>query len=230
MPIVTFRIDQNTLDELDEEESQYSFSNRAEYLRHLIDNRDIVLANTQSGDVDVVNELQERLDDLEGRVDELESDPSPAAAPVDGDRRDDATVDSLPERPESAAADRVDVVDDEHDQDDRADQAGDPTRQEMLDVIEDVHIPGTSPATERTRREAVKYAWTRLREEGEMQSRDLANDAYGRFYDDGLGYPADGRYAGFKFWDNCLRDAIKELPGVIPPEPSGRTWRYQPKT
>lgn len=221
MEIVTLRIEENTLGALDDEKSQHGFSNRTEYIRFLIENRDVIVSNTLAVDDDV----QERLDELEQRVDDLES----------SDEQDPRA--SLPEDPsdiEMAVDDEPHFelrLDDDPRDHDRADQGGDPTRQEMLDVLDDLDVPGRKTATEYARREAIQYAWDRLREEQTMASSELANDVFGQFFkNEDLGYKTSSRYPGYGLWDNCVRDALKELPGVEDPGRRGNEWRFQPKT
>jgi hypothetical protein len=96
----------------------------------------------------------------------------------------------------------------------------------MEEQLSEMDVPGRPAEVERARREAIKYAWERLRVEGSMKPREIANDTFGQFFEHPeLGYSTStGRYAGYQFWDNCLRSALKELPGV---HQSGRTWVFR---
>jgi len=102
----------------------------------------------------------------------------------------------------------------------------DAMRARMEEQLSDMDVPGRPAEVERARREAIKYAWERLRVEGSMKPREIANDTFGQFFEHPeLGYSTStGRYAGYQFWDNCLRAALKELPGV---HQSGRTWVFR---
>jgi len=106
--------------------------------------------------------------------------------------------------------------------------SGDDLRDRMEAELEELDVPGRPPAVEETRREAIKFAWERLREEGKMQPRDLANETFQEFEDDpDLGYSASGtRYDGYQLWDNCVRGVLRELPGVYPGSGSAG-WKFR---
>lgn len=106
--------------------------------------------------------------------------------------------------------------------------SGGDLRDRMEAKLEDLNVPGRPPAVEETRREAIKFAWDRLREAGEIQPRDLANETFQEFDDDpDLGYSASGtRYDGYQLWDNCVRGVLRELPGVYPGSGSAG-WKFR---
>jgi hypothetical protein len=91
--------------------------------------------------------------------------------------------------------------------------------------LEQLDVKGRPAAVERTRRQAVKYAWGRLREEGEMQPSRLADDVMGQFFDHpDLGYSVSSSdHPGYQLLDNVLRDVMLDLPGV---HSTGRVWQF----
>jgi hypothetical protein len=91
--------------------------------------------------------------------------------------------------------------------------------------LKEVNVPGRPASVERTRRKAIMYAWGRLREEGQMSSQRLANDTFGQFFEDpDLNYSTSAsRYPGYQMWDNCVRDVLRELPGVH----AGTPWTFK---
>jgi hypothetical protein len=94
-------------------------------------------------------------------------------------------------------------------------------------VLDELDVPGRPRAVERTRRKAIMYAWDRLREEGKMETWRLAADTLGQYWDDpDLNYTTSGaahRGPGYQLWDNCVRDALRELPGVHDGDP----WEFR---
>jgi hypothetical protein len=60
-----------------------------------------------------------------------------------------------------------------------------------------------------------------------MQPKELADKTFHEFEDDpDLGYSASGsRFDGYQLWDNCIREVLRELPGVHPGSGSG-AWEF----
>lgn len=131
-----------------------------------------------------------------------------------------ATDEGMDDEEVAAAADR-------HMEARSDDGNGDGLRAKMEAKLADLDVPGRPPEVEETRREAIKFAWETLREAGEMQPRELANETFHEFEDDpNLGYSAGGsRYDGYQLWDNCVREVLRELPGVHPGSGSGG-WSF----
>lgn len=100
-------------------------------------------------------------------------------------------------------------------------------RSRMEERLNEIHIKGRPAAVAATRREALVYAWERLREEGEMQPRRLADDVLGQYFDDpDLNYSvsASGGHPGYQLLDNFLRETMMELPGVYS---TGKVWQFR---
>jgi len=87
-------------------------------------------------------------------------------------------------------------------------------------------VPGRDPAIERNRREAIMWAWDYLRRRGNATSSEIANATFGYFWDVDLKYSISSRYPGYGLWDNCVRDALAELPGVDAPPEKGSEWAF----
>jgi hypothetical protein len=101
----------------------------------------------------------------------------------------------------------------------------DDLRERMESTLAGLEVPGRPAAVERTRREAIKYAWDRLREVGEMPPSRLADDVMGKFFEnDDLGYSVSSQHPGYQLLDNVLRDTVRELPGV---HSTGRVWQFR---
>lgn len=105
-------------------------------------------------------------------------------------------------------------------------ESEDTLRAAMEARLDEIHIKGRASAVEATRREALIYAWERLREEGEMRPRDLADDVLGKFFDDpDLNYSTTpNNHPGYQLLDNFLRETLLQLPGV---HSTGRVWQFR---
>lgn len=127
------------------------------------------------------------------------------------------------------AEDPRDTVSDEVDEPDQFPQdndvQSDELRERMESTLAGLEVPGRPAAVERTRREAIKYAWDRLREVGEMPPSRLSDDVMGKFFEnDDLGYSVSSQHPGYQLLDNVLRDTVRELPGV---HSTGRVWQFR---
>lgn len=102
----------------------------------------------------------------------------------------------------------------------------DDLRERAEAALDDLHVKGRDPAVERTRREAVMWAWDYLREREHARSSEIANATFGKFWSDKIGYSTSSRYPGYGLWDNCVRDLLSELPGVDAPAEKDNKWRF----
>lgn len=99
--------------------------------------------------------------------------------------------------------------------------------EEMEAVLDDLDVPGRRSEVEYQRRQAIKWAWDYIREaDGTVTTREVANSVFGEFFEERIGYSTNKRYAGYGLWDGCVRDALQQLPGVVPPGPRGSQWRF----
>ena len=83
MKPTTIRLPETTLDELDQEYREYGYRDRTEYIRHILEHRNVVLEHTENTNqrspltTDDYNELADRVNELEQRVSELEDQQEP---------------------------------------------------------------------------------------------------------------------------------------------------------
>lgn len=106
------------------------------------------------------------------------------------------------------------------------DAGGDDLRDRAQGALDQLDVPGRDASTERNRRQAVMWAWDYLRVHGDATSSEIANATFGYFWDTDLGYSVSSRYPGYGLWDNCVRDALKQLPGVDAPGEKGNEWEF----
>ncbi|MFB6122329.1 MAG: ArsR family transcriptional regulator [Haloferacaceae archaeon] len=86
----------------------------------------------------------------------------------------------------------------------------------VSNAIDDASLPGTGPTLE-ARREALSAAYDYLTERPEAKKADFLRDVY---HDHPAGFEsAEG-------WWNAIQPALKELPGVDPPEERGHIWHF----
>ncbi|WP_380677313.1 ArsR family transcriptional regulator [Salinigranum sp. GCM10025319] len=83
-------------------------------------------------------------------------------------------------------------------------------------AISHAELPGTGPTLE-ARRKALSAAYDYLTDHPQAKKADFLRDVY---HDHEAGYEsAEG-------WWNTIQPALKELPGVDPPEERGHLWHY----
>jgi len=239
---VTFRLDEDLLAEIDREADALGFSNRSDYLRFLLRNRPTRGDNTseydrlqpvmderdaESGE-DVLDAILERLERLEERLDERPA-RARSSAPVQEDGPSAAPEPDGESAP-SAASQRGGGAERSAGRDsDGTDGAESRSlREEMEAALDGLDVPGRRPEVEYKRREAIKWAWEFIRDaDGTVTTREVANSVFAEFFEERIGYSTNARYAGYGLWDGCVRDALKELPGVVPPGPRGSHWRFE---
>ncbi|WP_435157531.1 ArsR family transcriptional regulator [Haladaptatus sp. DFWS20] len=83
-------------------------------------------------------------------------------------------------------------------------------------VIEEIDLPGTGPTLE-SRQDALRAAYDYLIKHPSAKKSDFLQDV---FPEHPAGYEtADG-------WWNAIQPALKDLPGVDPPEERGHIWHF----
>lgn len=87
---------------------------------------------------------------------------------------------------------------------------------EAAQALQDLDLPGSDEEL-RHRREAVGVLYQRLQSMGEATKSELLVGLDST----GLGYASAD-----SFWSSAARDALRELPGVVSPNPGSSTWRY----
>lgn len=86
----------------------------------------------------------------------------------------------------------------------------------VSNAIRHAELPGSGPTLE-ARREALSAAYDYLTAHPEAKKADFLRDVY---HDHTAGYEsAEG-------WWNAIQPALKQLPGVDPPEERGHLWHY----
>ena len=145
------------------------------------------------------------------------------------DRAVDDDQDGSHDRAVDDEQDRALVEDDQEDSDDQEgsdDDLPDELQRRMESQVASMDIKGRPTAVKRARRDALIYAWDRLREEGEMQPKRLADDVIGQFFDNpDLNYSVSASgHPGYQLLDNFLREAMLDLPGV---HSTGRVWQFR---
>jgi len=240
MPRITVRVDDETAEWLEAEADRLDRSKAKtggrciELLHGELDHispqhfdagADINLKQPDSGRVD---ELAQTVADLEARVSELEAEqPRHAHASASDDAPDDQCDASAQESlsaPSSASQHTPDAGGSGEAERGVAVTA-DSVRAQAEQRIDDMDIPG-SGAVQRNRRDALLWAWDYLRQEEKAQSSQIANATYGAFWDRDLDYGVQSQYPGRGLWQLCLRDRLRELPGVDAPPSRGRTWEF----
>lgn len=169
--------------------------------------------------------------DLDGRVWEETERPPRARSTASADTHG-PSVASDPDAESAASARSESGEGSEHpgerERDDTDSAESRSLREEMEAALGSIDVPGHSAQVEYKRREAVKWAWEYLREtDGVVQSREIANATFGQFFDEPVDYSTSPRYPGYGLWDGCVRDSLKQLPGVVAPGPRGSRWRFE---
>lgn len=101
---ITLRLPNTLLDDLDDEAEEYGYSNRSEYIRHLLQNRELLTEVVDPGDSDVSADLAHSLAEINGaivdlseQVDELETRVADVEAETHGETTDSDPFDALEE-------------------------------------------------------------------------------------------------------------------------------------
>jgi hypothetical protein len=168
--------------------------------------------------------------DVDGRVwDEAERPPrARTTAPVHEDGPS-ATPETERESAPSAASQRGGGAERSAGRDSDATDATESRslREEIDAALDGLDVPGRRPEVEYKRREAIKWAWEFIRDaDGTVTTREVANSVFAEFFEESIGYTTNARYAGYGLWDGCVRDALQQLPGIVPPGPRGSQWRF----
>lgn len=101
---ITLRLPNTLLDELDDEAEEYGYSNRSEYIRHLLQNREHLTEIIDPSDSDAsadfaqsMAEINGAIADLSNQVDELETRVADIEAATHGETTDSDPLDELDE-------------------------------------------------------------------------------------------------------------------------------------
>ncbi|KAB1188289.1 MULTISPECIES: HTH domain-containing protein [Haloferax] len=86
----------------------------------------------------------------------------------------------------------------------------------VSNAIEQADLPGSGPMLD-ARREALSAAYDYLTDHPEAKKADFLRDVY-------FQYPAG--FESAEGWWNAIQPALKQLPGVDPPEERGHIWHF----
>lgn len=147
MATLTIRTDEQTAEELSSEYEEHGFESKSEYLRHILDNREIIMdgAPGESTVKERLDQMEAEIEDLKATIRTLEGPASPVSAPS-------GPSPSIESQPESEAGERVQSVDEldlpgsgetlEARQEalqavyDRLQELGSATKQELLEPVD----------------------------------------------------------------------------------------------
>ena len=87
---------------------------------------------------------------------------------------------------------------------------------EVAVAIDEADLPGSGPRLD-ARREALSAAYEYLTDHPEAKKADFLRDVY-------ADHPAG--YESAEAWWNAIQPALKDLPGVDPPEERGHLWHF----
>lgn len=206
MDTFTVRVDDSTKQELDSEYGDYGFDDRSDYIRHLLEHRDVIMDGAPSEAT-----MGNRLDDLEAELSDVKA-AMRVFHPVGAPERGNHDIE-LGEGVEHSAF---------------GPGPGEPTPREReaaesapaprVESVDDLDIRGQGEVVE-ARRAALQAVYERLQQLGEASKRELLEVVE----PDAVGYKDVD-----SFWSNVIggRDTLSQLPGVEPPVAGGRTWRY----
>lgn len=230
MKPTTIRLPEDLLDKLDQEASEHDFANRTEYLRYLIDNRELVVSIALEERKDRVRTLADRVEELEERIDNIETEQKEAAAvsgldalesveeliasaDTEGTTEDTLTVDLDGEDEVSEPfSTELDLPEEEAE----PLELSDPGPEEIRDRVSRLEFFAPTREIRHEREDAVAAAWMELVEHGELTRGDFEETVFGDH---------QATFSSFAGWyDRLLEPALDQLEDV---ERVGEeTWRY----
>ena len=92
-----------------------------------------------------------------------------------------------------------------------------PVDERVDELLKDMDMPGVSGMMRDWRRDAVRAAFDRLRDAGELDAEAFKRDVY------------PSHAAGYdepEPWWEMIAERLGDLPGVVDPRWGGETWRY----
>jgi len=214
----TIRLPEDVLDALDEEAKEHGFHNRTEYLRYLIDNRELVVSIALEQREDQLRSLADQVEELEHRVAELEQDRPARPEALEGIESveelvldETASTESTSER-ETEPPGPADVPEDESE----PLELQNPGPEDIEQRVERLEFFSPTQEIRAEREEAVVAVWEELIEE-----KRLTRDEFGtRVFEDHR-----ATFTTFDGWYNrLLVPALEQLEDVERLDED--TWRY----
>ena len=231
MKPTTIRLPEDLLDKLDQEAGEHDFANRTEYLRYLIDNRELVVSIALEERKDRVRTLSDRVEELEERIEELEAQQEEAAAvsgldtlesveelvasaDTEGESEDMLSVDLDAE--EDEVSEQFSTELDLPDEETEPLELSDPGPEEIRDRVSRLEFFAPTREIRHEREDAVAAAWMELAERGELTREDFEETVFGDH---------QATFSSFAGWyDRLLEPALNQLEDVE--RIGGETWRY----
>lgn len=141
---------------------------------------------------------------------------------TDADAAEDIAADGSPSRPATGGSAVPAAAPGAPQDDERGDDALD-------DFLDGVEFPGRGDREREARAAAIRRAYDLVREQGTVESREIQETIWTEFKDEPIGYSpsTSSRGPGWTLWDSCVRGALRDLPGVVPPPERKSTWRYE---
>lgn len=225
MKPTTIRLPEELLDRLDEEAREHDFTNRTEYLRYIIDNRELVVSIALEQRKDRVRSLADRVEELEDRIEDLETEQAETTA--SGLGTVEAVEDLFAGSPDENDDGETVELDDEElepistdlelpDEDPEPLELRDPGPQAIQQRVSRLEFFAPTREIRREREAAVAAAWRELVEHGERSREEFEATVFGDH---------TATFSTFAGWyDRLLEPALEQLEDVERVE--GDTWRY----
>lgn len=228
MKPTTIRLPEELLDQLDEEASEHNFATRTEYLRYLIDNRELVVSIALEERKDRVRSLADRVEELEERMEELEAQREEAVAASGAIESVEELIASTEREQDDAVTLELDGEDDTGEPepappdleipDDEPEplELRDPGPEEIRQRVSRLEFFAPTREIRHEREEAVTAAWMALVEHGELSRDDFEEIVFGDHM---------ATFSTFAGWyDRLLEPALDQLEDVE--RVGADTWRY----
>ncbi|GGN27013.1 CopG family ribbon-helix-helix protein [Halarchaeum nitratireducens] len=225
----TLRLPAETWEELDAEAGEYGYRNRSEYVRNLIENRQVILdeheLNTPSGEcvqsehgLEDVADLVERVAELEERLNDLDAEPTRREDQEPRDATDSAQSDTSQETRTTTRRQTARQSEAQESEEPPQDGVYDPAS-EFDDTSGDVEeaeepdelvqafrrsLESRNPQ-KRHAKDAIATVFTIVRDRGPISTGDLKSELYAEYGD---------RYANEKGMWESLRRYLEEMPGI----------------
>lgn len=233
MKPTTIRLPADLLDELDAEADEHEFHTRTEYLRYIIDHRELVVSIALEQRKTRVDELADRIADVEERLEAVEATDAPEPAPAEDegpaveeielDGADSAAAESGAEPADepAAGADEPETLQslpvlEEDEEEPEALELREPGPENVEQRARGLDFFAPTREIRREREAAVVAAWETLVEYGELTREDFADLVFESHA---------AAFSSFDGWyDRLLVPALEQFEDVERADEA--TWRY----
>ena len=217
MKPTTIRLPEELLEELDDEASEHGFHTRTEYLRYLIDNRELVVSIALEQREDQIQMLSDQVEELERRVEDLEQGQAPeTASPAGLDSVEDLVLgEDAPASEEVTTGEPVGAGVDLPDEQPEPLNLRDPGPEDIEERIERLEFFAPSQEIREEREEAVVAAWQTLVQNRELTRAEFRSQVFEEH---------TATFSTFEGWyDRLLVPALDQLEDVDRVDDD--TWR-----